>query len=140
MEILEFINSLKNEGVSVFLSTHILNDVERVCDEVSIVKDGKIVVSAGLEELKNDYIQPIYDLEFEDDCTNFKNKLSKLNWVENMQLNKNKLNIYVKDINLARTKLLQLLAIEPNHLMEFNLRKSNLEEIFLRLVNKDVHI
>ena len=140
MEILEFINSLKNEGVSVFLSTHILNDVERVCDEVSIVEDGKIVVSAGLEELKNDYIQPIYDLEFEDDCTNFKNKLSKLNWVENMKLNKNKLNIYVKDINVARTKLLQLLAIEPNHLMAFNLRKSNLEEIFLRLVNKDVHI
>ena len=97
-------------------------------------------MSAGLEELKNDYIQPIYDLEFEYDCSNFKEKLSKLNWVENIQSNKNKLNIYVKDINLARSKLLQLLAIEPNHLMSFNLRKSNLEEIFLKLVNKDAHI
>ena len=140
MEILQFINSLKNEGVSVFLSTHILNDIERVCDEVSIVKDGKIVVSAGLEELKDNYIQPIYDLEFENDCTTFKDKLSKFNWVEKLQLNKNKLSIYVKDINLARSNLLQLLAIEPNHLMVFNLRKSNLEEIFLKLVNNDVHI
>jgi len=140
MEILEFINGLKNQGVTVFLSSHILNDIERVCDEVSIISGGKIIVSAGLEELKNKYIQPIYDLEFENDCTKFKNTLSNLSWVENLQINKNKLSIYVKDINLARSQLLQLLAIEPNPLMVFNLRKSNLEEIFLRLVNKDVHI
>ena len=140
MEILEFINSLKNEGVSVLLSTHILNDIERVCDEVSILKDGKIVVSAALEELKNNYIQPIYDLEFENDCTTFKEKIAGSNWVETLQLNKNKLSIYVKDINLARSKLLHILASEPNHLMVFNLRKSNLEEIFLRLVNKNAHI
>lgn len=140
MEILEFINSLKNEGVSVLLSTHILNDIERVCDEVSILKNGKIAVSAGLEELKNNYIQPIYDLEFENDCTTFKDKVSKFNWVETLQQSKNKLSIYVKDINLARSELLQLLALEPNHLMVFNLRKSNLEEIFLRSVNKNVHI
>jgi len=140
MEILEFINSLKNEGVSVLLSTHILNDIERVCDEVSILKNGKIAVSAGLEELKNNYIQPIYDLEFENDCTTFKDKVSKFNWVETLQQSKNKLSIYVKDINLARSELLQLLALEPNHLMVFNLRKSNLEEIFLRSVNKNAHI
>jgi ABC-2 type transport system ATP-binding protein len=140
MEILEFINSLKNEGVSVLLSTHILNDIERVCDEVSILKNGKIAVSAGLEELKNNYIQPIYDLEFENDCTTFKNKVTKFSWVETLQQSKNKLSIYVKDINLARSELLQLLALEPNHLMVFNLRKSNLEEIFLRSVNKNAHI
>lgn len=140
MEILQFINNLKNEGVSVFLSTHILNDIERVCDEVSIINGGKILVSAGLEELKNNYIQPIYDLEFENDCRTFKDTLSKFNWVESIQWNKNKLSVYVKDVNLARSQLLKLLAVEANPLMIFNVRKSNLEEIFLRLVNKDVHI
>ena len=140
MEILEFISNLKNQGISVFLSTHILNDIERVCDEVSILNQGEIVVSTGLEELKNKYIQPIYDLEFENDCTLFKNTLTQFSWVDKLQLNKNKLSIYVKDINLARHELLELLAKEPNPLMVFNLRKSNLEEIFLRLVSKDVHI
>ncbi|MBC8059788.1 MAG: ABC transporter ATP-binding protein [Clostridiaceae bacterium] len=140
MEILDFINDLKNQGVTVFLSTHILNDIERVCDEVSIIKDGKIIVSAGLEELKNNYIQPIYDLEFENDCTKFKNILTNLNWVEDLQLNKNKLSVHVKNISLARSELLKLLVVESNPLMVFNLRKSTLEEIFLRLVNKDVLI
>jgi ABC-2 type transport system ATP-binding protein len=140
MEILEFISSLKSQGISVFLSTHILNDIERVCDEVSILHQGQILISAGLEELKNDYIQPIYDLEFENDCRDFKNSLSKFNWVDKIQLNKNKLSIYVKNIDLARHELLELLAKEANPLMAFNLRKSNLEEIFLRLVNNDVHV
>ncbi len=137
MEVLTFINSLKSQGVTVFLSTHILNDVERVCDEVSIINEGKIIVSKELEELKNNYIQPIYDIEFERECSSFNNLLSRYNWVEKTLLNKNKLSIYVNDINAARSELLHLLAAESNPVMSFNLRKSDLEDIFLRLVSKN---
>lgn len=140
MEILTFINSLKSQGVTVFLSTHILSDVERVCDEVSILNEGKIIVSKELEELKNNYIQPIYDIEFENECSDFNAVLPKYSWIENTQLNKNKLSIYVSDINIARSELLHLLAAEKNPVMSFNLRKSNLEDIFLRLVNKNGNI
>ncbi|GCD10297.1 hypothetical protein [Clostridium tagluense] len=37
MEILEFNKDLKSEGTTVFISTHILSDIERICDQVSIL-------------------------------------------------------------------------------------------------------
>jgi ABC-2 type transport system ATP-binding protein len=41
----------KKRGRTVFFSTHILNDVETLCDQVCILRRGKVVVSGGLGEL-----------------------------------------------------------------------------------------
>lgn len=140
MEVLELIEALKAQGTTVFLSTHILNDVERICDEVSILHEGKIVISENLEVLKNKYIQPIFDVEFETNCTEIRHKLLKLNWVQNVTTNRNSASIYVSDLNIAKKALLMELTNENNPILSFNLRKSNLEDIFLRLVNKDVDL
>jgi ABC-2 type transport system ATP-binding protein len=140
MEVLELIEQLKASGTTVFLSTHILNDVERVCDEVSILHEGKILVSENLEELRNKYIQPIYDIEFQNNCEFIKNKLLKLDWIQNVVVNRNAASIYVSDINRANKELLKEIITEENAVLAFNLRKSNLEDIFLRLVNKNVDL
>jgi ABC-2 type transport system ATP-binding protein len=140
MEVLELIEQLKNNGTTVFLSTHILNDVERVCDEVSILHEGRILVSENLEALRNKYIQPIYDVEFQNNCDFIKNKLLKLDWIQNVAVNRNTASIYVSDLNTAKKALLKEIITEENPVLAFNLRKSNLEDIFLRLVNKDVDL
>jgi ABC-2 type transport system ATP-binding protein len=140
MEVLDLIEQLKNDGITVFLSTHILSDIERVCDEVSIIDKGKIIVSQGLEELKNNYIQPIYDIEFENNCVAVTENLSKIDWVEDMKVNKNKVSIYVKDVDTAKSKLIGLVNSNNNPIVSFNLRKSTLEDIFIRLVNRNVNI
>jgi len=45
------------------MSTHILNDVERVCDRVAILNLGHLVVEGPIDELLDRYAQPIYELE-----------------------------------------------------------------------------
>jgi len=140
MEVLELIDSLKAEGVTVFLSTHILNDIERVCDEVSILHKGKIILSQRLEDLKNDYIQPIYDIEFEKDCTDLVKAIKKYSWIEAVKQDKNNLSIYVKDVNRAQQELLNIISSLNKPVLSYSLRKSNLEDIFIRLVNKNVNI
>ena len=42
----------KAEGRTVFLSSHVLSEVERIADRVGIVREGRLVVVEGLEELK----------------------------------------------------------------------------------------
>src|SRR5678816_4311883 len=49
-EVLEMVASLRGR-TTVFFSTHILADVERVCDAVAILERGRVVASAGVEEL-----------------------------------------------------------------------------------------
>lgn len=43
----------KDAGKSVLLSSHILSEVERLCDKVSIIREGKIIESGTLEELRH---------------------------------------------------------------------------------------
>lgn len=49
-EILDLLSTIK-ERTTVIFSTHILSDVQRICDSVGILEDGKIVRSGRLEEL-----------------------------------------------------------------------------------------
>lgn len=140
MELLEFILSLKEKGTTVFLSTHILNDVERICDEVSIIHQGKIVISENLEVLKNKYIQPIYDVEFEKNCESISDRLKSEGWIQNVTVNRNHASVYVSNMKAASNQLLSLLINENNPITSFNLRKSNLEDIFIRVVSGDGNI
>lgn len=50
-EIRELIASLRDQGTTVFMSTHILSDVEALCDEVAILRRGKLAATGDLAEL-----------------------------------------------------------------------------------------
>lgn len=49
----ECVVEAKNQGKSVLLSSHILSEVEKLCDKISIIRDGKIVETGTLEELRH---------------------------------------------------------------------------------------
>ena len=140
MEVLGLIDNLKKQGKTVFLSTHILNDVERVCDEVSIIANGEILLSQKLEDLKRNYVQPIYDIEFEHECSTNDRGLLKQDWVNHVKVEKNRMSVYVNDIDKSKTEMFRALAMSKNPVLGFNLRNSTLEDIFLRLVNKNGNV
>jgi ABC-2 type transport system ATP-binding protein len=47
----ECVQEVKNKGCSVLLSSHIMSEVERLADSVSIIKDGKIVLDGTMTEM-----------------------------------------------------------------------------------------
>lgn len=49
----ECVLEVKNAGKSVFLSSHILQEVERLCDKVSIIRDGRIIETGTMKELRH---------------------------------------------------------------------------------------
>lgn len=50
-EIREIIQHLQNDGVTVFLNSHLLSEVERVCNRVAFIKEGSLVAAGRLDEL-----------------------------------------------------------------------------------------
>ena len=50
-EILDLLTSLR-EATTVFFSTHILSDVERVCTDIAILNDGRIALNGTIDEIK----------------------------------------------------------------------------------------
>lgn len=65
-QLVEIRQLIKNVGEekTVFLSTHIMQEVEAICDRVIIINKGKIVANAKIDELKQDQ-QQIIEVEFD---------------------------------------------------------------------------
>lgn len=62
-EVLDILSSVK-EHTTVVFSTHILSDVERICDRIAFLHEGKIALSGTLEEIKNIRNGDSIELEF----------------------------------------------------------------------------
>ncbi|MDE7422756.1 MAG: ABC transporter ATP-binding protein [Lachnospiraceae bacterium] len=65
-EILDILSSVKEE-TTVLFSTHILTDVERICDNIAFLNQGKIVLSGSLEEVKNSHKTSEIEILFENE-------------------------------------------------------------------------
>jgi len=137
MEMLELIEDLKDDKITIFLSTHILNDAERVCDRICIIDEGKILLTKNLSELHETYIQPIFDVEFEEDPKNEVDLLKKLSWIESIKENGRRISLYVKDMDYAKKEILKELSKLNTNVTSYQIRKSTLEDIFMRMVNKN---
>jgi ABC-2 type transport system ATP-binding protein len=50
-EVRELIAGLREKGTTVFMSTHILSDIEALCDEVAILRSGRLAAAGHLNDL-----------------------------------------------------------------------------------------
>ncbi|WP_052303869.1 hypothetical protein [Desulfofundulus kuznetsovii] len=56
-EVRELILALKRQGKTVFLNSHLLSEVEMICDRVAIIKKGRIIASGTMAELNSGRIE-----------------------------------------------------------------------------------
>lgn len=137
-DIVDIINHLKSQGKTVFLSTHILSDVERVCDRIGILHGGEIIIQENLSDLMKKYIVPVYDIEFKNEISEENLSILKSNtWIKEIYKKEEKLAVYIDDTNDAHLNLIKTISNLNKAVLSYNLRKSNLEDIFLRVVNED---
>ena len=59
--IVEFIRECRNRGKTVIFSTHVMSEVEKLCDNIGIIQSGKLLVEGTLAELRDKYAE--HDLE-----------------------------------------------------------------------------
>ena len=64
-EVRDLIRELRNEGVTVFLNSHLLSEVEMVCDRVAILSKGRVVAQGKLERLLGDRVLTVRVGEFD---------------------------------------------------------------------------
>jgi len=140
LEMLDLIDDLKDNKITIFLSTHILSDAERVCDTICIIDEGEIILTEKLSRLYEKYIQPVFDIEFEGVPKSEASLLRKLEWVDNIVENGKKLSLQVKDIKQAKKEILSELSKLDMNIISYQIRKRNLEDIFIGLVGKRENI
>ncbi len=139
-EVLEMITGLRGTH-TVFMSTHILADAERVCDRIAIIDQGKILVEADQSTLLSNYTIPAYEIEcLPEETSNFQKwaaGLHPLPWVVDVHVDGNLARITVKDPALANQALLSMIVESGVKLIRYEIVRPSLEDIFLRIVGKE---
>ena len=136
-DLLEVIAALRGRA-TVFMCTHILSDVERVCDRVAIVNLGHLVVEAPIDELLERYAQPIFEMEFEPGAdgtaTRLTDAVKALPWVGNVTREADTVRVFVTDTRQASVSLLPAVAATNIPLLRFERARPSLEDVFMRLL------
>ena len=134
--VLDLINRLRGK-VTVFLSSHILGDVERVCDTVGIIRDGELLLVAGRDELLGRYASNVITLEVDRDSIlhlpEFIARLEREKWVAGVTHEGSYLRVTVSDLAVARQKLLPMVVAHNLQLTRYEWVRPSLEEVFLSL-------
>jgi ABC-2 type transport system ATP-binding protein len=136
-EVLNLIDQLRGE-VTVFFSSHILADVERVCDTVGIIHQGELLLVAGRDELLSRYATNVMELELARSSLPQKGglaaALAELPWVEGVvDEGETAVRISVNDVAAAKTALLPLLVAQGVALNRYEWKRPSLEDVFLQI-------
>ena len=137
-EVLDLIENLRGQ-CTVVMSTHILADVERVCDVVGIIAKGKLLVQAPREELLVRYAVPAFEVEADDRAalSRWADDLRRLPWVTTVHVENGKVRITVKDVQIAKRELLSLAVNAGLTLNRYEEMRPSLEDVFLQLVGTE---
>jgi ABC-2 type transport system ATP-binding protein len=138
-DVLEVMERLRKH-TTIFYSTHILDDVQRVSDTVAILNKGQLIAQAPIEQLlAGGSGSTIYVMALTGDLTRAQQQVAAQPWVSNIKATPDNTHtdwqVTVTDEAAAEEQLLRLVLADARvNVLEFGRKKYELEEVFLGLV------
>lgn len=134
-DVLALVERLAGE-TTVFMSTHILADVERTCQQVAIVNKGRLVAQASQEELRSRYASAVFEIETATEAPDLVADLRRSAWVSRVDQEANVLRVVARDEVKARQALPALVGGLGEQLIRYQQVRPTLEDVFVHLVGE----
>lgn len=145
-DVLKILESFRGRN-TVFYSTHILDDVQRVSDRVVIMEQGRLIAQGPIEQLLAGD-RSLFHLTVRGDGQQVQKSLRTVSWIKKIDLESGipdlenqqttKLQIYVTNPHAAETELLRLVMTNTATVVtKFDRSVHNLEDVFVNLVEGD---
>ena len=126
-----FVN-LSKEGKTVFISSHLLDEVQRICTHVGIINKGKIVFTGPIGQVLEAFTQRwVVEAELERVTPEITASLQGLDYVENVRVDGNKLLIELKEKKDLRGEISSEIFKRGGVLLSLNLHRVTLEDAYL---------
>ena len=125
------LEKLNKKGTTIFLTTHYIEEAEKLCDRICIINKGKIIEIDDKKKLIKRFSKSKITIELKDKIKTIPKNLKKFN----LKINNNNL-IFSED----KIKINEILkVIEKNNLkiIDINMESSSLEDIFMNMVKNN---
>ncbi len=134
-EILDILQKIKGTTTVVF-STHILSDVERICDRVAVLHNGNIAVSGTLSEIKTMHVKDSLLLEFSQNAevSQFKNCAKIKPLLPHAEESETEIILHGVDIGHIQRIVISVLAETGLCPSKMEIMEPSLENLFLEVV------
>lgn len=134
----EYIQELnKTEDITVLMSTHYMEEADKLCDEIAIINHGEIITADSPKNLKRDLKADVITIKV-DDPEKFIKESKKLDFIKNIIVTDSEIKMMVEQgenlvatiVNFANNNDIMVKSIELEH--------PNLEDVFINLTGKRI--
>ncbi len=130
-------NLNKEKGLTIFITTHYLEEADFLCDRIGIIDQGKILVENSPSELKEKLGGDIIEIMV-DEVNNIKKELEKQSIVKNVDINEQNLRIEVEKGDIALPIILEVCSSKGIIVKRASLTRPSLDEVFLKYTGKSL--
>ena len=125
---------------TIFYCTHILDDVQRVSDQVAIVNQGELVIQGSIEELLAGKGDLIYSVNLRGDAQSAYDQVYQQPWVSGIDVSQEgdqtTWQVSVTDKAAAEAQLMSLLVSSGLKVSNFSRKEQNLEDVFINIIER----
>jgi len=137
VEVREIMKEIAKEGVTVFLSSHLLHEVQQVCTHVTIINKGVAVASGTLKEISAKVKGPMtIEAEVDKLSKAVIKKVKELPFVKDVSKDGKKLLVELKTRDDVRSQVSQAITAGGGIVTSMNLKGESLEDVFMELLAK----
>jgi ABC-2 type transport system ATP-binding protein len=137
VEVRELVKTISKEGITVFLSSHLLFEVEQICDHVTIIDKGSLLASDTLQNISSKLGPAMMHVELADLSTAVIASVKRLPFVSGTWKTGNTLLIQVTTYDDVRAQVSKEVTGAGGVIVGMSQKTSNLEDAFIQLVSKD---
>lgn len=133
----EVMENLRGRGRTVFLTTHSMEEAERLCDRVAIMDHGKIIAMGTPQELIRERFT-YTAIEFPTPPTISQDELRALPLVLDMRIENGKTTLYSGGVAQTIEALTRVAVAHDDNLNGLTVRQATLEDVFLQLTGRRI--
>jgi ABC-2 type transport system ATP-binding protein len=139
-DVLEVMSRIRKYA-TIFYCTHILDDVQKVSDQVAIVNQGELVTQSSIEELLAGTGDTIYTVTLAGDAQRAYTYIRQQPWVSGIEASQageqTTWQVSVTDEDAAKDQLMSLLVSSGLRVANFSRKEQNLEDVFINIIERN---
>lgn len=135
----ELTRELNKSGITIFYTTHDMEEAEKLCKRIAIMDRGSIIALGTSEEIKQKIKSDhLVEVEIENPPKEIISELKKMPYVSSVHQNGRLLNIKVNQKNGIFFRLSDFFSRRKQKVLEIRMKEHSLEDVFIQLTKKDL--
>jgi ABC-2 type transport system ATP-binding protein len=134
---LDYVQDKVKNGMTVFFTTHVMEEAEYICDRITIINNGQILALDSVENIKRKFGgMSVIHLRVTNGRHVLDKNLEKISGIERIvfpQQQDETLKVYAKDADAVLSEIIDVIVASGLHVEELRIKEPSLDDVFIQM-------